>query len=60
MRLEHWASAAEHGAIAARNAVAPGRAVPARIWPYFLSGRFVAIYRDHDRVVSALAVARPW
>jgi hypothetical protein len=24
-----------------------------------MSGRFVAIYRDHDRVVGALAVARP-
>lgn len=85
MRLEHWASAAEHAAIAARNAVAPGRAVPARISPYFwsdwygrriqfvgipdgdhvhiasdvMSGRFVAICRDHDRVVGALAVARP-
>jgi NADPH-dependent 2,4-dienoyl-CoA reductase/sulfur reductase-like enzyme len=85
MRLEHWASAAEHGAIAARNAVVSEQAVPARILPYFwsdwygqriqfmgipdgdhvhlagdiVSGGFVALYRDHDRVVGALAIARP-
>ncbi|MGH3517267.1 MAG: NAD(P)/FAD-dependent oxidoreductase [Haloechinothrix sp.] len=37
MRLEHWTSAAEQGAIAARNAINPAEAVPCATVPYFWS-----------------------
>jgi NADPH-dependent 2,4-dienoyl-CoA reductase/sulfur reductase-like enzyme len=37
MRLEHWTSAAEQGARAAKNAVAPEAAVPYETVPYFWS-----------------------
>lgn len=37
MRLEHWTSAAEQGARAARNALDPERAEPYRTVPYFWS-----------------------
>ncbi|MEU0466066.1 FAD-dependent oxidoreductase [Amycolatopsis sp. NPDC006131] len=37
LRLEHWTSAAEQGALAARNALAPGAAKPYDTVPYFWS-----------------------
>ncbi|MBK1787309.1 NAD(P)/FAD-dependent oxidoreductase [Prauserella cavernicola] len=37
MRLEHWTSAAEQGALAARNALDPAAATPYRTVPYFWS-----------------------
>lgn len=37
MRLEHWTNAAEHGALAARNALGDGPAEPHRSIPYFWS-----------------------
>ncbi|WP_433237687.1 NAD(P)/FAD-dependent oxidoreductase [Streptosporangium sp. CA-135522] len=37
MRLEHWTSAAEQGAVAARNALDPGNAKPYSTVPYFWS-----------------------
>lgn len=37
MRLEHWTSAAEQGALAARNALDPESAEPYRTVPYFWS-----------------------
>lgn len=37
MRLEHWTSAAEQGARAARHALDPGSATPYRTVPYFWS-----------------------
>jgi NADPH-dependent 2,4-dienoyl-CoA reductase/sulfur reductase-like enzyme len=37
MRLEHWTSAAEQGAAAARNALDPGNAKPYSTVPYFWS-----------------------
>ncbi|MDP3714049.1 MAG: FAD-dependent oxidoreductase [Mycobacteriales bacterium] len=37
MRLEHWTSAAEQGAAAARNALDPGNATPYSTVPYFWS-----------------------
>lgn len=37
MRLEHWTSAAEQGAAAARNALDPDRATPYATVPYFWS-----------------------
>ena len=37
MRLEHWTSAAEQGAIAARNALDPASAKPYETAPYFWS-----------------------
>lgn len=37
MRLEHWTSAAEQGAVAARNALAPQAATPYSTVPYFWS-----------------------
>lgn len=37
MRLEHWTSASEQGALAARNALAPDRATPYGTVPYFWS-----------------------
>ncbi|HEV7980358.1 NAD(P)/FAD-dependent oxidoreductase [Amycolatopsis sp.] len=37
MRLEHWTSAAEQGALAARNAVEPATAKPYATVPYFWS-----------------------
>jgi len=37
MRLEHWTSAAEQGAVAARNAVSQGTAEPYETVPYFWS-----------------------
>ncbi|MFI6321015.1 NAD(P)/FAD-dependent oxidoreductase [Nonomuraea sp. NPDC050556] len=85
MRLEHWTSAAEQGATAARNALAGEPAAYSTV-PYFWSdwydiriqfvgvprageirivsgdpaeGRFVALYRDGDRLVGALALNHP-
>jgi NADPH-dependent 2,4-dienoyl-CoA reductase/sulfur reductase-like enzyme len=37
MRLEHWTSAAEQGAVAARNALDPASAKPYQTVPYFWS-----------------------
>ncbi|HLU73475.1 MAG TPA: FAD-dependent oxidoreductase [Nonomuraea sp.] len=37
MRLEHWTSAAEQGAVAARNAIDPANAKPYSTVPYFWS-----------------------
>jgi NADPH-dependent 2,4-dienoyl-CoA reductase/sulfur reductase-like enzyme len=37
MRLEHWTTAAEQGAIAARNAIGPTEPTPCSIVPYFWS-----------------------
>jgi NADPH-dependent 2,4-dienoyl-CoA reductase/sulfur reductase-like enzyme len=59
MRLEHWSSAAEQAAVAARNAVDPGSAAPCATVPYFWSDwyehrvQFVGIPGgDEIRVVS--------
>lgn len=59
MRLEHWTSAAEQGARAARNAVDPAHATPYETVPYFwsdwYSGRvqFVGVAAgDHVEVVA--------
>ncbi len=59
MRLEHWTTAAEQGACAARNAVEPGRDEQLSTVPYFWSDwyehriQFVGIPRaDEIRVVS--------
>lgn len=84
-RIEHWTSANEQGAVAARNAVGhekrPYSTVP-YVWsdwygnriqfvgrisdqePVVVSGavdegRFVALYRDDDRVVGAVSVNEP-
>jgi NADPH-dependent 2,4-dienoyl-CoA reductase/sulfur reductase-like enzyme len=85
MRLEHWTSAAEQGALAARNACDPGNAKPYETVPYFWSDwygsriqfvgvagaqeiqivgsaeaeKFLALYRDGDRLVGALSVNQP-
>jgi hypothetical protein len=87
MRLEHWTAAAEQGARAAQNALAPADAKPYETVPYFWSdwygsriqfagvphsdevdvvdgdpeqgGRWVALYRQGDRLVGALAVNAP-
>ncbi|MGW6458876.1 NAD(P)/FAD-dependent oxidoreductase, partial [Streptomyces sp. NPDC055078] len=83
MRLEHWTSAAEQGAAAARNALGPAGPEPYGCVPYFWSdwydtriqfvgavaadevrvaggdpadGRFVALYRDGDRLAGALTM----
>ncbi len=83
MRLEHWTSAAEQGATAARNALDPANAKPYSTVPYFWSDwydsriqfvgvpateevrvvdgdpggdRFVALYREGDRLAGALAL----
>lgn len=60
MRLEHWTTAAEQGALAARNALDPGAAKELSTVPYFWSDwyssriQFVGIPRgDEIRVVSA-------
>jgi NADPH-dependent 2,4-dienoyl-CoA reductase/sulfur reductase-like enzyme len=60
MRLEHWTTAAEQGALAARNALDPGGAKALSTVPYFWSDwytsriQFVGIPRaDEIRVVSA-------
>jgi hypothetical protein len=37
MRIEHWTSAAEQGALAARNALNPAEARPYETVPYFWS-----------------------
>jgi NADPH-dependent 2,4-dienoyl-CoA reductase/sulfur reductase-like enzyme len=37
MRLEHWATAAGHGGLAARNAINPSQAAPCATVPYFWS-----------------------
>jgi NADPH-dependent 2,4-dienoyl-CoA reductase/sulfur reductase-like enzyme len=42
MRLEHWTSAAEQGAAAARNALDPQNATPYRTVPYFWSDWYTA------------------
>ncbi|WP_435219120.1 NAD(P)/FAD-dependent oxidoreductase [Streptomyces sp. bgisy034] len=59
MRLEHWTSAAEQGAIAAVNALNPGEARPYSTVPYFWSDwygtriQFVGIsHADEVQVVS--------
>ncbi|MGQ0574218.1 MAG: NAD(P)/FAD-dependent oxidoreductase [Pseudonocardia sp.] len=60
MRLEHWTTAAEQGALAARNALHPAAAKELSTVPYFWSDwyasriQFVGIPRgDEIRVVSA-------
>ncbi|GAA5129677.1 NAD(P)/FAD-dependent oxidoreductase [Haloechinothrix salitolerans] len=56
MRLEHWTSAADQGAVAAKNALAPDAAKPYSTVPYFWSDwygsriQFVGI-ADADEVV---------
>ena len=40
MRLEHWTSAAEQGALAARNALNPGAAKAYATVPYFWSDQY--------------------
>jgi NADPH-dependent 2,4-dienoyl-CoA reductase/sulfur reductase-like enzyme len=59
MRLEHWTNAAEHGALAAKNALNPSEAKSATGIPYFWSDwygsriQFVGIPQaDEIRVVS--------
>lgn len=59
MRVEHWTSAAEQGAVAARNAIDPGSARPCQTVPYFWSDwydsriQFVGVAAaDEVRVVS--------
>lgn len=59
MRIEHWTSAAEQGAVAARNALDPGQAQPYETVPYFWSDwydsriQFVGVpAADEVRVVS--------
>ena len=59
MRVEHWTSAAEQGAIAARNATALGRPQPCTSVPYFWSDwnrdriQFVGVPEaDEVRVVA--------
>lgn len=84
MRLEHWTSAAEQGAAAAKNALDPRVAKPYQTVPYFWSDwydsriqfvgvpdadevqvvdgehpgfrRRVALYREGDRLIGALAI----
>lgn len=85
MRIEHWTSAAEQGAVAARNALDPDAAKTYETVPYFWSDwydsriqfvgvpvvdeirivsgsvedqRFVALYRQGDRLVGALTLNR--
>lgn len=54
MRLEHWTSASEQGALAARNAVDPSSAKPYETVPYFWSDwyesriQFVGVSRADD------------
>lgn len=82
-RLEHWTSAAEQGAVAARNALDPERSKQYSTVPYFWSDwydsriqfvgvpqadeiivadgkldsdRWVALYREGDRLVGALSL----
>jgi NADPH-dependent 2,4-dienoyl-CoA reductase/sulfur reductase-like enzyme len=56
MRLEHWTSAAEQGARAARNAVDPAAATPYETVPYFWSDwydsrvQFVGVAHARDGV----------
>jgi NADPH-dependent 2,4-dienoyl-CoA reductase/sulfur reductase-like enzyme len=58
MRIEHYTSAAEQGAHAARNAVSPGLAQPYETVPYFWSDwyglriQFVGVLSDDFDVVS--------
>jgi NADPH-dependent 2,4-dienoyl-CoA reductase/sulfur reductase-like enzyme len=59
MRIEHWTSAAEQGAVAARNALDPAAATPYATVPYFWSDwygsriQFVGVPgADEVRVVS--------
>jgi NADPH-dependent 2,4-dienoyl-CoA reductase/sulfur reductase-like enzyme len=59
MRLEHWTSAAEQGAVAARNALDPGAATAYSTVPYFWSDwygsriQFVGVPgADEQRVVA--------
>ncbi|WP_116200522.1 NAD(P)/FAD-dependent oxidoreductase [Amycolatopsis circi] len=82
MRLEHWTSAAEQGAAAARNALDPAAAKPYGTVPYFWSDwyghriqfvgvpgadearvlpgeKFLALYREGDRLAGALTVDQP-
>jgi NADPH-dependent 2,4-dienoyl-CoA reductase/sulfur reductase-like enzyme len=57
MRLEHWTSAAEQGALAARNALDPSAAKPYSTVPYFWSDwygtriQFVGVAGDADVTV---------
>lgn len=57
MRLEHWTSAAEQGALAARNALNPAAAKPYSTVPYFWSDwydsriQFVGV-PDADEIVA--------
>ncbi|GAB25494.1 putative ferredoxin reductase [Gordonia polyisoprenivorans NBRC 16320 = JCM 10675] len=84
IRIEHWTNAAEQGARAMRNLLAPESPVAYRHIPYFwsdwygsriqlvglpvgeptvvtgspTSDAFVALYRENDRLVGALALNR--
>ncbi|QOV98628.1 FAD-dependent oxidoreductase [Rhodococcus pyridinivorans] len=84
LRIEHWTSAAEQGALAMRNLLAGQEAVAYRHIPYFWSDwygsriqlvglpsgrpeivtglpdsdKFVALFREGDRLVGALALNR--
>lgn len=62
MRIEHWANAAEQGAVAARNALDPAAAKPYSTVPYFWSDwyahriQFVGVpAADEVRIVSGRA-----
>ncbi|MFF5985965.1 NAD(P)/FAD-dependent oxidoreductase [Prauserella flavalba] len=62
MRIEHWTSAAEQGAVAARNALDPAAAMPYSTVPYFWSDwythriQFVGVPgADEVRIVSGRA-----
>lgn len=63
MRLEHWTTAAEQGARAARNAVDPSRAQPYETVPYFWSDWYssriqfvgVASAERHDVQIEVVA-----
>ncbi|MDA3644187.1 FAD-dependent oxidoreductase [Saccharopolyspora indica] len=62
MRIEHWTAAAEQGAVAARNALAPEAAKPYSTVPYFWSDwyenriQFVGVPgADEVRIVSGAA-----
>jgi len=62
MRLEHWTSAAEQGAVAGRNAVGTGEPVTCDVVPYFWSDwvtdriQFVGV-PESDEVVTVVGSA---
>ncbi|NKQ54203.1 oxidoreductase [Amycolatopsis sp. K13G38] len=68
MRLEHWTSAADQGALAARNALDPGNAEPYETVPYFWSDwygsriQFVGVPQADEVVVvdGDVTAGRRW